>query len=57
MAMTKTDEQPRLLWLNIAVFALALACAASMIFLVPRGGAVATEELIEQAEEEETGLL
>ena len=22
MAMTKTDEQPRLLWLNIAVFAL-----------------------------------
>jgi DHA1 family bicyclomycin/chloramphenicol resistance-like MFS transporter len=28
-----------------------------MIFLVPRGGAVATEELIEQAEEEETGLL
>jgi MFS transporter, DHA1 family, multidrug resistance protein len=28
-----------------------------MIFLVPRGGAVMTEELIEQAEEEETGLL
>jgi DHA1 family bicyclomycin/chloramphenicol resistance-like MFS transporter len=43
--------------LNIAILALSLACAASMIFLVPRGGAIATEELIEQAEEEETGLL
>ena len=43
--------------LNIAIVALSLACAASMIFLVPRGDVVATEELIEKAEEEETGLL
>jgi DHA1 family bicyclomycin/chloramphenicol resistance-like MFS transporter len=43
--------------LNIAILVLSLACASTMIFLVPRGGAVATEELIEQAEEEETGLL
>jgi DHA1 family bicyclomycin/chloramphenicol resistance-like MFS transporter len=43
--------------LNIAILALSLACAASMIFLIPRGGAIATEELIEKAEEEETGLL
>jgi len=43
--------------LNVAILALSMACAASMIYLVPRGGAIATEELIEQAEEEETGLL
>jgi DHA1 family bicyclomycin/chloramphenicol resistance-like MFS transporter len=42
---------------NIAVAVLSLACAATMILLVPRRGVVATEELIEQAEEEETGLL
>lgn len=43
--------------LNIAIVVLSAACASTMIFLVPRGGAVATEELIEQVEEEETGLL
>lgn len=43
--------------LNIAILVLSCACAASMTFLVPRGGAIATEQLIEQAEEEETGLL
>jgi DHA1 family bicyclomycin/chloramphenicol resistance-like MFS transporter len=43
--------------LNIAILVLSLACAASMIFLVPRGGTVASEELIEKAEEEEIGLL
>jgi DHA1 family bicyclomycin/chloramphenicol resistance-like MFS transporter len=43
--------------LNIAIVVLSIACASTMIFLVPRGGAVATEELIEKAEEEETGLL
>jgi DHA1 family bicyclomycin/chloramphenicol resistance-like MFS transporter len=42
---------------NIAIAALSVACAATMIFLVPRRGVVATEELIEKAEEEETGLL
>ena len=43
--------------LNIALVVLSLGCASCMIFLVPRGGAVATEELIEKAEEEESGLL
>ncbi len=43
--------------LNIAIVVLSVACASTMIFLVPRGGAVVTEELIEKAEEEETGLL
>ena len=43
--------------LNIALVVLSLGCAAAMIFLVPRGGGIATEELIEQVEEEETGLL
>lgn len=43
--------------LNIALLVLSTACASSMLFLVPRGDAVATEELIEKAEEEETGLL
>ena len=43
--------------LNVAILALSLACASTMIFLVPRRTTVATEELIEQAEGEETGLL
>ncbi len=43
--------------LNIAMVVLSLACAASMIFLVPRRATVASDELVEKAEEEETGLL
>jgi DHA1 family bicyclomycin/chloramphenicol resistance-like MFS transporter len=43
--------------LNLAILALSAACASTMIFLVPRGGGLVTEELIEKAEEEETGLL
>lgn len=43
--------------LNIAVVVLSLGCAASMFLLVPRDGKVATEEMIEKAEGEETGLL
>ncbi len=43
--------------LNIAIVVLSLLCAASMIFLVPRRPTVATEELVEKAEKEETGLL
>jgi DHA1 family bicyclomycin/chloramphenicol resistance-like MFS transporter len=43
--------------LNIAILVLSLACASAILFLVPRDGGVATEELIEKAEEEETGLL
>jgi DHA1 family bicyclomycin/chloramphenicol resistance-like MFS transporter len=42
---------------NIAIVVLSVACATTMIFLVPRRGVMATEELIEKAEEEETGLL
>jgi DHA1 family bicyclomycin/chloramphenicol resistance-like MFS transporter len=38
--------------LNAAVFALSLACASTMIFLIPRRSVVLSEELIEQAEEE-----
>jgi len=43
--------------LNIAILALSLACAAAMFLLVPRSTTMATEELIEKAEGEETGLL
>jgi DHA1 family bicyclomycin/chloramphenicol resistance-like MFS transporter len=43
--------------LNIAILLLSLACASTMLFLVPRRTVVATEALMEQAEEEETGLL
>src|SRR3954470_22898365 len=42
--------------LNIAILALSLACAAIMLLLVPRRRVVATEALMEQAEEE-TGVL
>jgi MFS transporter, DHA1 family, multidrug resistance protein len=38
--------------LNAAVFALSLACASTMVFLIPRRSVVLSEELIEQAEEE-----
>jgi DHA1 family bicyclomycin/chloramphenicol resistance-like MFS transporter len=37
--------------LTIAILLLSLACACSMIFLVPHSNVVVTEELIEQAEE------
>jgi len=43
--------------LNIALVVLSCGCAAAMIFLVPRRKTVVTEELIEQAEGEESGLL
>src|SRR5712671_4612210 len=43
--------------LNIAIVALSAACASTMIFLVPRRNVVVSEALIEQAEEEESGLL
>src|SRR6195952_2832359 len=42
---------------NIAIVLLSVACASTMIFLVPRRNVLATEELLEKAEEEETGLL
>jgi MFS transporter, DHA1 family, multidrug resistance protein len=43
--------------LNIAVVILSIACACTMIFLVPRRTLIVSRELIEQAEEEESGLL
>jgi MFS transporter, DHA1 family, multidrug resistance protein len=43
--------------LNAAIVVLSAACASTMIFLVPRRDVVVSEELIEQAEEEESGLL
>src|ERR1700758_5423187 len=38
--------------LNAAVFALSLACASTMVFIIPRRNVVVSEELIEKAEEE-----
>jgi MFS transporter, DHA1 family, multidrug resistance protein len=43
--------------LNIAIVVLSIACASTMIFLVPRRTVIVSEELIEQAEEEESGML
>jgi DHA1 family bicyclomycin/chloramphenicol resistance-like MFS transporter len=43
--------------LTAFIFALSLACASTMIFLVPRREVVVSEELMEQAEEEESGML
>ena len=43
--------------LNAAVFVLSIACASTMVFLVPRRTVVVSEQLIEQAEEEESGML
>jgi DHA1 family bicyclomycin/chloramphenicol resistance-like MFS transporter len=43
--------------LNAAIVVLSLGCASTMIFLIPRRDVVVSEELIEQAEEEESGML
>ena len=43
--------------LNAAVVVLSIACASTMVFLVPRRTVVVSEALIEQAEEEESGML
>jgi MFS transporter, DHA1 family, multidrug resistance protein len=43
--------------LNIAIFVISIACASTMIFLVPRRDVVVSEQLIEKAEEEESGML
>jgi MFS transporter, DHA1 family, multidrug resistance protein len=43
--------------LTAAIFALSILCASTMIFLVPRRTVVVSERLMEQAEEEESGLL
>jgi DHA1 family bicyclomycin/chloramphenicol resistance-like MFS transporter len=43
--------------LTSAIFAISILCASTMIFLVPRRQVIVSEELIEQAEEEESGML
>jgi MFS transporter, DHA1 family, multidrug resistance protein len=43
--------------LTSAIFALSIACAATMFFLVPRRDVLVSEELIEKAEEEESGMM
>lgn len=43
--------------LTSAVLAVSLLCACTMIFIVPRRELVMSEELVEQAEEEETGMM
>ena len=42
---------------NNALFAISVACACTMIFIVPRRDVVVSEELIEQAEEDEQGMM
>jgi MFS transporter, DHA1 family, multidrug resistance protein len=43
--------------LTAAIFVVSIACASTMIFLVPRRQTVVSEQLIEQAEEEESGMM
>jgi DHA1 family bicyclomycin/chloramphenicol resistance-like MFS transporter len=43
--------------LTSAILAISLLCASMMIFVVPRREMVVSEELIEQAEEEESGMM
>ncbi len=43
--------------LTAAIFVISIACASTMIFIVPRRTVMVSEELIEKAEEEESGML
>lgn len=43
--------------LTSAIFAISIACACTMIFIVPRRNVVVSEELIAQAEEDESGMM
>lgn len=43
--------------LTTAILLLSLACASSMIFLVPRSQVVVSEAMIEEAEEDEAGVM
>ena len=43
--------------LTAAIFALSIACACAMFFLVPRRDVVVSEDLIAKTEEEERGML
>jgi DHA1 family bicyclomycin/chloramphenicol resistance-like MFS transporter len=43
--------------LTAAIFVISIACASTMFFIVPRRTVIVSEALIEQAEEEESGML
>jgi DHA1 family bicyclomycin/chloramphenicol resistance-like MFS transporter len=43
--------------LNAAIVILSIACASTMVFLIPHRDMVVSEELIDQAEEEESGMM
>src|SRR5258707_2016307 len=43
--------------LTSAIFVISIACASTMFFIVPRRTVIVSEALIEQAEEEESGML
>jgi DHA1 family bicyclomycin/chloramphenicol resistance-like MFS transporter len=43
--------------LTSAIFIISVACASTMLFIVPRRTVVVSEELMEKAEEEESGML
>lgn len=43
--------------LTTAILIISIACASSMIFLVPKRNAVVSEEMIEEAEEDEAGVM
>ena len=43
--------------LTAAIFAISIACASTMIFIVPRSKVIVSEKLIEKAEEEESGMV
>ncbi|MGX9427426.1 MULTISPECIES: multidrug effflux MFS transporter [Bradyrhizobium] len=43
--------------LTTAILIISIACASSMIFLVPKRNTVVSEEMIEQAEEDEAGMM
>jgi DHA1 family bicyclomycin/chloramphenicol resistance-like MFS transporter len=43
--------------LTAAIFVISILCASTMVFIVPRQTVVVSEELIEKAEEEESGML
>jgi DHA1 family bicyclomycin/chloramphenicol resistance-like MFS transporter len=42
--------------MTAAIFAISLACASTMLFIVPRRKLIVSEELIAKAEEEEQGM-
>jgi DHA1 family bicyclomycin/chloramphenicol resistance-like MFS transporter len=43
--------------LTAAIFALSIACASVMFFIVPRRTVVVSEELVKKAEKKDSGML